>query len=88
MGTASAIGAITDRLAMIRDASRRFGRGVIALLGHLDRLPSFRLDASQLLQVNSTVLYVGAMKSSGHRVLDDAAILQRMKERCHSTEIR
>ena len=63
----------TDHLAMIRDPKTTVSvGGVIALLGHLNRLPSFRLDASHLLQVNSTVRYVGAMESNGHRVLDDA----------------
>ena len=63
----------TDHLAMIRDPKTTVSvGGIIALLGHLDRLPSFRLDASHLLQVNSTVRYVGAMESNGHRVLDDA----------------
>ena len=39
----------TDRLATIRDPKTTVAvGGVIALLGHLDRLPSFRLDTAEL----------------------------------------
>lgn len=66
----------TDHLAMIRDPKTTVAvGGIIALLGHLDRLPAFRLDTTQMQRVNSTVRYVGVMETSGNRVLDDALAL-------------
>ena len=66
----------TDRLATIRDPKTTVAvGGVIALLGHLDRLPSFRLDTSELQKVNSTVRYVGVMEAGGDRVLDSTLAL-------------
>ena len=65
----------TDRLATIRDPKTTVAVGVIALLGHLDRLPSFRLDTSELQKVNSTVRYVGVMEAGGDRALDSTLAL-------------
>jgi hypothetical protein len=66
----------TDRLAMIRDPKTTVAvGGIIALLAHLDRLPAFRLDTTQMQLVHSTVRYVGVMETNGDRVLDDALAL-------------
>ena len=66
----------TDRLATIRDPKTTVAvGGIIALLGHLNRLPSFRLDTTELQMVNSTVRYVGVMEAGGDRVLDSTLAL-------------